>query len=360
MDDTTGAILAGGNSEDDPEFTALMERYMDSDLSDDELALLNERLRSDPLARVEFIRGLMQSAYLRVLIEQDRLAASIAGIIDEESSPSHDAVPLADAELEEVIIGAPSISDTAAPRPANSALWGVSPFHSGKGASRLAAPLSYYGKLAASAGGIATLVVLMLFAIPTSLDKATSAKKELPVAPVAAAETVRQRDCEWLVDGRPATPKQIMSGSVVQLKRGEAELEFGKGARVTLVGPVWFQAAAKDRMVLVEGPAIARVPRRASGFIIDTPAMRATDLGTEFGVKSHPDGRSELLVFSGVVEVQLANGSGLRRTLRTGQSISATIQQVNGTLSCDYDEVSTVKPSVFKRSASTKPANSKN
>ena len=357
MDDATGPIMTGGNSEDDPEFTALMERYMDSELSDDELALLNQRLRIDRTARVEFIRGLMQSAYLRVLIEQDRLATSIAGIIDEES-PSQDAVAFVDEALEEVIVAAPSMSDTVT-RAGDLASRGVAPFHPEKAAPRLVVPLSRYGKLAASAGGIAILVVLMLFVIPTGVDKAVSTKKDQPVASVAVAEAVRQKDCEWLVDGKPAFPRQLMSGSVVQLTRGEVVLEFGKGVQVKLVGPVQFQAAAKDRMVLVEGPAVARVPRGATGFVIDTPAMRVTDLGTEFGVKSHPDGRSELLVFSGVVEVQLANGIALRRTLRTGQSISATIQQVNGTLACEYDEVSTVKPSVFKRSASTKPTNSK-
>jgi hypothetical protein len=169
--------------------------------------------------------------------------------------------------------------------------------------------------------------------------------------PIAVAEAVFQKNCRWLVDGKQAIPKMLMSGSLVELSRGEAEIEFESGVRVLLVSPVRFQAVAKDRLVLIEGPAVAKVPRTAIGFSIDTPAMRVTDLGTEFGVKSHSEGRAELHVFSGVVEVQLANGKGLRRVLRTGQSIAATMQQVSGVLACEYDEEAIVKRSSFKRSA---------
>ena len=47
------------------------------------------------------------------------------------------------------------------------------------------------------------------------------------------------------------------------------------------------------------------MPAQAIGFAINAPRARFVDLGTEFTVRTHPDGAFELQVFDGMVELKL-------------------------------------------------------
>src|SRR5690606_9286635 len=99
------------------------------------------------------------------------------------------------------------------------------------------------------------------------------------------------------------------------------------------------------------GSATAHVPPAAVGFMVDAPAIRVTDLGTEFGVRSLGDGQAVLHVFQGAVEVELADGSGKKRVVRTGQSIGARMELAHGRWDYLFDASIKINPGDFSRAA---------
>lgn len=103
---------------------------------------------------------------------------------------------------------------------------------------------------------------------------------------------------------------------------GLIELEFGRGARVILEGPVAFEVLGDNRIGLVAGRLVADVPARAHGFTVQTPAAEIIDLGTSFGVEVADDGRTEAHVFEGAVRVDPQAGGH-----RTGQALALKAQQ---------------------------------
>ncbi|MEN6306455.1 MAG: FecR domain-containing protein [Anaerohalosphaeraceae bacterium] len=68
------------------------------------------------------------------------------------------------------------------------------------------------------------------------------------------------------------------------LKQGVIKIVFDSGAEVVLEAPAVIKLQGNDRMAIYSGRLYAFVPMQATGFIVDTPSARITDLGTEFGV----------------------------------------------------------------------------
>jgi hypothetical protein len=83
---------------------------------------------------------------------------------------------------------------------------------------------------------------------------------------------------------------------------GIVELTFASGARVTLSGPARFDVMSAMRGRLETGAAAVKAPPELKGFIVETPSLTVTDLGTEFGVRAAPAGTPEVHVFDGSVE----------------------------------------------------------
>ncbi len=90
---------------------------------------------------------------------------------------------------------------------------------------------------------------------------------------------------------------------------GMVELEFYSGASVVVEGPAELELRSPTELFLASGKLRARVPHHAKGFVVETPAFRAVDLGTEFAVWAGHDGRHELHVIEG--EVALGGGRRL-------------------------------------------------
>lgn len=343
------------DSGDRGDLAVWLQRYMDSELTSEELSALDHQLRANPSARAQFVSGLMQGAYLKELVAQERSAASLTELLDEDSASSESPStstqrapiipPLTDAGTD-----APQIFGSSQPKSTNMAPIGplpATPLGPDAGASHPAAAWNW--RLLGWAS-MTLVLAFLIFNLWPGNEGGEAPRKVDPFVSVVAAEPVRQRDCVWLVDGKPADPRKLMTGTTVTLKQGEAELEFAKNVRVTLQGPVEFKPAAPDRIILIDGPATAHVPKEAIGFTVDSPTMRVTDLGTEFGVRSFPDGRAVLHVFQGSVQVELADGSGLKRILRTGQSIGARYERVQGQWVFTFDDTIPVDPAAFLRS----------
>jgi ferric-dicitrate binding protein FerR (iron transport regulator) len=120
--------------------------------------------------------------------------------------------------------------------------------------------------------------------------------------------------------------------------RGSVQLRLPSGVQVSVDGPADLLVLNPMELRLNAGKVTADVGPNGHGFVIETPEARIEDLGTVFGVDATRAAKTDVVVFSGKVEVlekgfpdarpvALAQGEGLRleRNRR-----SSRILNVNG------------------------------
>ena len=145
---------------------------------------------------------------------------------------------------------------------------------------------------------------LLLLLLVVNISRQPIASAPVANRPAVFAEITRQRDCVWDgVTGAMPMGTRLGSGQKLQLRKGLAELTFTGGATVILEGPCSFRANSRTSGSLEAGSLVAKVPKPAVGFAIDTPTARVVDLGTEFGVAVDGAGKFETHVFVGEIEV---------------------------------------------------------
>ena len=139
----------------------------------------------------------------------------------------------------------------------------------------------------------------------------------------ARAEVVAQltgaHEAKW-AEGQIGTSDgaYLTVGRRMQLQEGLAEITFNSGATVILRGPAAFAIESSNSGRLTVGQLKATVPAEAKGFVVDTPAARVLDLGTEFVMEVEPLGNVEIGVDVGVVQVQ-SHGSEKATRVLAGQ-----------------------------------------
>ena len=99
---------------------------------------------------------------------------------------------------------------------------------------------------------------------------------------------------------------------------GSAQVAPGSRVALTATSPT------EHRLRLERGALHARVNAMPRLFVVETPAATAIDLGCEYTLRVGPDGRGELIVLSGAVELTSASGpvtvpAGMRSQLVPGQ-----------------------------------------
>ncbi len=105
-------------------------------------------------------------------------------------------------------------------------------------------------------------------------------------------------------------PGQRLAVGRLEVAEGRVQLEFINGAQILLQGPAVLQVESALKATLVSGQAAARVPDSARGFVLNSPGAAVVDLGTEFAVSIDEQGRSEVQVTDGEVEVSLLGADG--------------------------------------------------
>lgn len=146
--------------------------------------------------------------------------------------------------------------------------------------------------------------------------------------PPVVAELVRGDGLVWgdrALSSQPGT--ELRKGGLV-LERGIAEVRFQSGAVATFRGPAVIDLRGDNRVTLIEGTMVARVPEDAYGFTVNTPTMRVVDLGTEFGVTADLTGDSAVQVFAGEVtaaifDIQGELGRSVSFVAREGVAVDA-------------------------------------
>lgn len=97
-------------------------------------------------------------------------------------------------------------------------------------------------------------------------------------------------------------------GSRLQLSQGVVELGFPSGVSAVVMAPADITLERDNQLILDTGTAWFDVPPEAIGFTVKTHQLTVVDLGTKFGVSSHPnESLDQVHVFKGRVSVSAKN-----------------------------------------------------
>lgn len=90
----------------------------------------------------------------------------------------------------------------------------------------------------------------------------------------------------------------------LKLNQGKVKITFDKGAEVSLKGPAEIELLTNSSAILHFGQADAFVPKPATGFLLKTPQVDVTDIGTRFSVIAKENGASTVAVHEGEVRIR--------------------------------------------------------
>ncbi|MCR9116048.1 MAG: hypothetical protein NXI22_03760 [bacterium] len=145
-------------------------------------------------------------------------------------------------------------------------------------------------------------------------DQIAHQSEDIPISVPTAEESddgvavlTRAVDAEWLSDNPPQTGS-ILSPGELKLAAGVIQVEFYSGVQLLVEGPADLEIRSVASVICREGKLRSFVPPNATGFSVLTPKFELVDLGTEFAVDVASDGRSDVHVFDGEVELYLPDG----------------------------------------------------
>ena len=134
--------------------------------------------------------------------------------------------------------------------------------------------------------------------------------------PAICATIVEAVDCKWVENTKSFdNASELGYGDTLKLESGLAKIAFTDRAEVILEGPAEFYVESPMSARLVSGRLSAKVTDAGHGFTIYGPSMRVLDLGTEFGLCINEEGKGQVHVFKGEVDVALTRHDG--QTLRS-------------------------------------------
>ena len=141
---------------------------------------------------------------------------------------------------------------------------------------------------------------------------------------------------EWEETGLPTRVGAPLPVGRLRLKSGFAQIEFYSGATVILQGPADLELISSREAYCSRGKLRATVPPQAQGFTVRSPKLDLVDRGTEFGLQVGDNGRTEVHVFQGKVEIHNptpGRGAAAHQELTTGQGVrldgSGTVRPID-------------------------------
>jgi len=87
------------------------------------------------------------------------------------------------------------------------------------------------------------------------------------------------------------------------LEQGEAQVRLPSEVKLTLSGAGEVRFIDPMHARVVHGKVTVDVGAKGKGFILDTPQTRVVDLGTQFGVEARSDGLTDVMVIEGKIEL---------------------------------------------------------
>ena len=266
------------NASDADELRALAEAYVAGELMPDQVQALENRLRTGEEARLCFL------AFLEVH----------AGLAWEYRG--------ADAELPQIVeeVATPVLVERGEVKASR---WKVVSL-------RWALPL---------AAAVVVLLAIARMWLPNRLSEGSLTS--------AMAVVKASLHGQW-VDGSEVKAGTPLPPGAFELQSGLVEIETTSGTTLMVEAPARFELIDPLHGRLMAGNVVVRMAKGNSGFVIDLPHMRVTDLGTEFGVSAAPDGESRVQVFDGKVRAESVSVPGSKE-LTIGESV---VCKTDGTL----------------------------
>jgi hypothetical protein len=127
---------------------------------------------------------------------------------------------------------------------------------------------------------------------------------------IVASVTPKSDDCHWMFEDQNIfeSPNdnvrdEIRPGETLRVVGGSLDVVFKSGVAVTLTAPAIIEVISPMRSRLIRGRATVKVCPGAEGFTMNTPRTSVIDLGTVFGVEVDDFGRTDIVVFKGMVDV---------------------------------------------------------
>lgn len=162
------------------------------------------------------------------------------------------------------------------------------------------------------AGWLLPLAISGLAAAVIGMVVMAAARPNAPAAAVLTAED----QAVWRGDAQPVRGQALPAGSI-GLSAGTAQITFPSGAVVAVHAGAEFELLGPNRLFLRAGSVTPYVPPSAKGFTVVSPGGEIVDFGTEFTVGVDRDGRTDVFVIDG--EVDVAGGHA-----RDGQPLRLT------------------------------------
>lgn len=109
----------------------------------------------------------------------------------------------------------------------------------------------------------------------------------------------------WASDNPDGVPARLFAGQTLSLDEGYAELTFLSGCTFAMKGPAEIELVSPMVVRAIKGAVWARVGEDAKGFVVETPAGKVIDLGTEFGINVDSTmSTTDVVVFEGAVDLE--------------------------------------------------------
>lgn len=105
------------------------------------------------------------------------------------------------------------------------------------------------------------------------------------------------------------------------LEEGNAILRLPSGVQLALSGATHLRFIDGMHAQVLAGKVTVDVGAQGKGFILDTPVTRVVDLGTRFGVETHQDGATSVMVIQGKVELEHPGKSRVTAELEQGEAV---------------------------------------
>jgi hypothetical protein len=189
-------------------------------------------------------------------------------------------------------------------------------------------------------------------------DVAAIGNQKSELAPVA---TIRNTaDVQWsdqvgksLRDlpsaSRRDVSTEVTTGEPLAIDSGLVELQLKQGVTLVIEGPAQWSIDGNNTATLKRGKLVAKVPKQAIGFTLETPTAKIVDLGTEFGVEVDPVRGASVRVLKGQVDV--------RPTL-VGDSVASSVRlDANQAVRVSFDSVAeSIEPDSLKFTEAVSPA----
>jgi hypothetical protein len=135
----------------------------------------------------------------------------------------------------------------------------------------------------------------------------------------------------------------VQPGDVMRFDAGLVNLFLSNGVDVLIEGPADVTFVSLQEVFARQGKLSARVGPGAVGFRIETPHAKIIDRGTAFGMSVDGKSRTAVIVYEGVVDLDVVGGPAQsRRTLEKGEGLSVgengELSRINSVQNADFLE----------------------